>query len=465
MEKLAEKLSIKIQFEGRILAELEKAYIEAERKKEKRYMEFSLEEAELVCERIKITILTDDRLIDYLISEYMTSCWKLLETDIFKSRVSEKVYNPVSVRLIEIEKEDNDIEETPKSILKIMDYLTSVTDKPSGEMGYQYESIKFAAEYLIYAISETDNIKANEFQSRKALYDYVYDPERKEEVSDEKAVINIMDKVQKDYPELFLNVADSDITYENFKKRAQEILPTTHKAGSMDQSEPLNTYEAYAMLILFFIYPTIYRRFLSNPASKNVKVPDYFVFESVRESVEDLFSLEPFEGIPSELHQKNILEDTLHIRSFNAVTIYIMELIKEFDELLHLAQSQNTLSTLFILDEMIKDIPNIKRTWIKKYQELISIIDLYSKDKETEELVREVIKEKEINKDGINFAHESLLNLLEKYSSIDSEFRNTLEDRKTDKKDEYLDTVSNEIFKHIVKLYYKKTDDKPAYHK
>jgi len=33
MEKLAEKLSIKIQFEGRILAELEKAYIEAERKK------------------------------------------------------------------------------------------------------------------------------------------------------------------------------------------------------------------------------------------------------------------------------------------------------------------------------------------------------------------------------------------------------------------------------------------------
>jgi len=159
------------------------------------------------------------------------------------------------------------------------------------------------------------------------------------------------------------------------------------------------------------------------------------------------------------------LEDTLHIRSFNAVTIYIMELIKEFDELLHLAQSQNTLSTLFILDEMIKDIPNIKRTWIKKYQELISIIDLYSKDKETEELVREVIKEKEINKDGINFAHESLLNLLEKYSSIDSEFRNTLEDRKTDKKDEYLDTVSNEIFKHIVKLYYKKTDDKPAYHK
>src|SRR5699024_4302794 len=280
MEKLAEKLSIKIQFEGRILAELEKAYIEAERKKEKRYMEFSLEEAELVCERIKITILTDDRLIDYLISEYMTSCWKLLATDIFK--------------LIEIEKEDNDIEETPKSILKIMDYLTSVTDKPSGEMGYQYESIKFAAEYLIYAISETDNIKANEFQSRKALYDYVYDPERKEEVSDEKAVINIMDKVQKDYPELFLNVADSDITYENFKKRAQEILPTTHKAGSMDQSEPLNTYEAYAMLILFFIYPTIYRRFLSNPASKNVKVPDYFVFESVRESVEDLFSLEPF---------------------------------------------------------------------------------------------------------------------------------------------------------------------------
>src|SRR5699024_1021913 len=110
--------------------------------------------------------------IDYLISEYMISCCKLLETDIFKSRVSEKVYNPVSVRLIEIEKEDNDIEETPKSILKIMDYLTSVTDKPSGEMGYQYESIKFAAEYLIYAISETDNIKANEFQSRKALYDY-----------------------------------------------------------------------------------------------------------------------------------------------------------------------------------------------------------------------------------------------------------------------------------------------------
>src|SRR5699024_9674307 len=232
--------------------------------------------------------------------------------------VSEKVYNPVSVRLIEIEKEDNDIEETPKSILKIMDYLTSVTDKPSGEMGYQYESIKFAAEYLIYAISETDNIKANEFQSRKAF-------------------IKKIDNVKKDNTELFLNVADSDITYENFKKRAQEILPTTHKAGSMDQSEPLNTYEAYAMLILFFIYPTIYRRFLSNPASKNVKVPDYFVFESVRESVEDLFSLEPFEGIPSELHQKNILEDTLHIRSFNAVTIYIMELIKEFDELLHLA--------------------------------------------------------------------------------------------------------------------------------
>ncbi len=465
MEYLRTKLLLKIKLEVRRLVELELIYYEAIEKKKQTLKAIAVEEAVQVGENIRGIILSNNDLREDLIEEYKLYSDELLRTNYFKLLMFDEVNKYLMFNEGLIEDENTELKNIPDNILKIMDHLTKVTNKPSGQMGYQFELTKFATQYLMYTISEKDNIYDNEFQSRKALYEYIYDPKRDEILANKKAVRSMIDKIQKDYPDLFPNVADADVNYENFKKRAQEILPTTHKAGSMDQSEPLNTYEAYAILILFFIYPTRYRRFLSNPESKNVKVPDYFVLESVRESVEDLFMTEPFKAFPSEVFQKNVLEDTLHIRLFNAVTIYIMELIKEFDELLSLAKNQNTLSTLFVLDEMIKDIPNIRMTWTKKYDELIDLVDLYSKDSITKELVDEAIKEKENNKSDMNFVHDSLLDLLEKYSSIDSEFRNTLEDRKTDKKDEYLDTVSNEIFKHIVKLYYRKTDDKPAYHK
>lgn len=465
LEYLKTKFLLKIKLEVRRLVDLESLYYEALEKGKQTLKTVTLEEAEQVGENIRGIILSNNDLREDLTDEYKLYSNELLQTNYFKLLIFNEVDKFLMFNESLTEDQNTELKNIPDEILKIMDHLAKVTNKPSGQMGYQFELTKFATQYLIYTISEKDNINANEFQSRKALYEYIYDPKRDEIPANKKTVRSIIDKVQKDYPDLFPNEDDGGVNYENFKKRMQEILPSSRNEGSLDQSQPLNTYEAYATLILFFIYPTRYRRFLSNPKSKNVKVPDYFVLESVRESVEDLFMTEPFKAFPSEVFQKNVLEDTLHIRLFNAVTIYIMELIKEFDELLSLAKNQNTLSTLFILDEMIKDIPNIRMTWTKKYNELIDLVDLFSKDSTTKELVDEAIKEKENNKSDMNFVHDSLLDLLEKYSSIDSEFRDTLEDRKTDKKDEYLDTVSNEIFKHIVKLYYRKTDDKPAYHK
>ena len=72
------------------------------------------------------------------------------------------------------------------------------------------------------------------------------------------------------------------VTLDTAKKRMQQVIPSKHKEGTMNQSEELNVFRQHALLIVFLIYKTSYQQFLSSPTNRTV--PDSKTFEEVKKN-------------------------------------------------------------------------------------------------------------------------------------------------------------------------------------
>lgn len=440
-------LTLKIELEVCRLVDLERISVEATKLGNQDRLNLIAYELTNFSENIKKLICDNANVnVGDIFTEYSDTVLQLDEFREFAHQVKRE-----ALYLSELKyKEQNDtLSKMPNNIIRIMSSLTTVSNESQDSMGEKFNLRHFVSQFLIYTLSESESLLPVQEMNKKNLYDQVYGKD-----SEERGIRKKIEKIYKDYPSLYPSSSMKEISYETAKKRMQEMLPSKHKKNRLDQSHYLNIHEAHALLIHFLIYPSKYRRFLSNPNGKNVKVPDYEVFEMVRESIEDLFMLEPLSNIPSELFAKSVIEDTIHTRLFNAVTFFIMEIIREFLELMKLMSKQDTLGTLFALDQMISDVPEITKTWTNKYLEVIKEIHLLSDDEDVQKNVRNAIKDKE----SLSYARDNLLNLFEKYDTIyKGEF--AVEENEKEKE------AAGEIFKHVVKLFYQTDEGEIAYKK
>ena len=257
-------------------------------------------------------------------------------------------------------------------------------------------------------------------------------------------ILEKMTDVQNAHSSLFKG-DPAKISLDTAKKRMQQVLPSKHKEGTMNQSEELNVFQQQALLGILLIYKTSYQRFLSNPATQ--RVPDTRTFNEMKAVIEEFYQKQPISGIDDALFLKTVSEDTYHFALFNAFTRLTSAVLNEMNEIIVASRKYDSLSMLFIIDQMIESIPAYTSEWLSKYQEMAAEIDKISKFSEIQQVVQEAVEDEE----ALNYAKQTMLNMFSKFDSLQQDSENY----------DFVEVA----FKKIVKDYYNDDENKTAYAK
>ena len=342
-------------------------------------------------------------------------------------------------RFIEVEANDAQkirlSEETPEPILHIMQHLAAYGNGLNDLLGSNFYNQYFLSQYLVYRVNEDKFMFDSKKINKTELHELVYGTSE---------ILEKMTDVQNAHSSLFKG-DPAKISLDTAKKRMQQVLPSKHKEGTMNQSEELNVFQQQALLGILLIYKTSYQRFLSNPATQ--RVPDTRTFNEMKAVIEEFYQKQPISGIDDALFLKTVSEDTYHFALFNAFTRLTTAVLKEVNEIIVASRKYDTLSMLFIIDQMIDSMPAYTSEWLSKYQEMVSEIDKFAKYPEIQQTVLSALDDEE----ALNYAKQTMLNMFGKFDNLqqDSENHDFIE----------------EIFKRIVNDYYNDGEEKSAYAK
>lgn len=370
---------------------------------------------------------------------FLNECEKYLKTPMFmmSAKVCLKLYK-LQVMYQRME-QDRILATMPVPNVKIMDYLVDYGNNINDVLGRDFDSQNFLSQFLVYKTSE-DRLKiAPKRINKRELYDMVYEPGRaKTEIFDKITLI------QNKHKSIFKGKA-TFVNYDTAKKRMQQVIPSKHKEGTMDQSEKLNVFQQHALLMEFLIYKTSYQRFLSNPSTQNV--PGSGTFKEMKEILQEFLREEPISGINDELFLKTVIEDTYHFALFNAMTRLTTVVLKTINEIIEAARQYDSLSMLFVINQMIENTPTYTAEWIQKYKEMVDEIDKLAKIPEIEQAVLDAVDDEA----ALEYAKQTMLNMFSKFDNLqqDSENYDFMED----------------TFKKIVKDFYNDDEAKNAYSK
>ena len=330
-------------------------------------------------------------------------------------------------------------EESPEPILHIMQNLAAYGNGLNDLVGSNFYNQYFLSQFLIYRTNE-DRFKLDSKKINKTeLYKLVYDnPDSKLEI------LNNMTDIQNAHKSL-LKESSSDVNFKTAIKRMNQVIPSKHKEGTMNQSEELNIFQQQAVLICFLIYKSSYQRFLSNPSTQ--RVPDPRIFEEIKAAIEEFYQKRPISGVDDALFLKTLSEDTYHFALFNAITRLTTVVLSEMNEIVVASRKYDSLSMLFIIDQMIESVPAYTSEWLSKYQEMAAEIDKFSKFPEIQQVVREAAEDEE----ALNYAKQTMLNMFSKFDSLQQDSENY----------DFVEVA----FKKIVKDYYNDDENKTAYAK
>lgn len=326
-------------------------------------------------------------------------------------------------------------EETPEPILHVMQNLAAYGNGLNDLLGSNFYNQYFLSQYLVYRVNEDkfmfDSKKINKTELHKLVYGT-------------SEILEKMTDVQNAHSSLFKG-DPAKISLDTAKKRMQQVLPSKHKEGTMNQSDELNVFQQQALLGVLLIYKTSYQRFLSNPATQ--RVPDTRTFNEMKAVIEEFYQKHPISGIDDALFLKTVSEDSYHFAVFNAITRLTAAVLSEMNEIIIASRNYDSLSMLFIIDQMIESIPAYTSEWLSKYQEMVSEIDKFSKYPEIQQAVLGALDDEE----ALNYAKQTMLNMFGKFDNLqqDSENHDFIE----------------EIFKRIVNDYYNDGEEKSAYAK
>ena len=243
-------------------------------------------------------------------------------------------------RFIEVEANDAQkirlSEETPEPILHIMQHLAAYGNGLNDLLGSNFYNQYFLSQYLVYRVNEDKFMFDSKKINKTELHELVYGTSE---------ILEKMTDVQNAHSSLFKG-DPAKISLDTAKKRMQQVLPSKHKEGTMNQSEELNVFQQQALLGILLIYKTSYQRFLSNPATQ--RVPDTRTFNEMKAVIEEFYQKQPISGIDDALFLKTVSEDTYHFALFNAFTRLTTAVLKEVNEIIVASRKYDTLSMLFI---------------------------------------------------------------------------------------------------------------------
>ena len=342
-------------------------------------------------------------------------------------------------RFIEVEANDAQkirlSEETPEPILHIMQHLAAYGNGLNDLLGSNFYNQYFLSQYLVYRVNEDKFMFDSKKINKTELHELVYGTSE---------ILEKMTDVQNAHSSLFKG-DPAKISLDTAKKRMQQVLPSKHKEGTMNQSEELNVFQQQALLGILLIYKTSYQRFLSNPATQ--RVPDTRTFNEMKAVIEEFYQKQPISGIDDALFLKTVSEDTYHFALFNAFTRLTTAVLKEVNEIIVASRKYDTLSMLFIIDQMIDSMPAYTSEWLSKYQEMVSEIDKFAKYPEIQQAVLGALDDEE----ALNYAKQTMLNMFGKFDNLQQDSENY--------------DFMEEVFKKIVSDYYNDDETKSAYAK
>ena len=342
-------------------------------------------------------------------------------------------------RFIEVEANDAQkirlSEETPEPILHIMQHLAAYGNGLNDLLGSNFYNQYFLSQYLVYRVNEDKFMFDTKKINKTELHELVYGTSE---------ILEKMTDVQNAHSSLFKG-DPAKISLDTAKKRMQQVLPSRHKEGTMNQSEELNVFQQQALLGILLIYKTSYQRFLSNPATQ--RVPDTRTFNEMKAVIEEFYQKQPISGIDDALFLKTVSEDTYHFALFNAFTRLTTAVLKEVNEIIVASRKYDTLSMLFIIDQMIDSMPAYTSEWLSKYQEMVSEIDKFAKYPEIQQTVLSALDDEE----ALNYAKQTMLNMFGKFDNLQQDSENY--------------DFMEEVFKKIVSDYYNDDETKSAYAK
>ena len=342
-------------------------------------------------------------------------------------------------RFIEVEVNDAQkirlSEETPEPILHIMQHLAAYGNGLNDLLGSNFYNQYFLSQYLVYRVNEDKFMFDSKKINKTELHELVYGTSE---------ILEKMTDVQNAHSSLFKG-DPAKISLDTAKKRMQQVLPSKHKEGTMNQSEELNVFQQQALLGILLIYKTSYQRFLSNPATQ--RVPDTRTFNEMKAVIEEFYQKQPISGIDDALFLKTVSEDTYHFALFNAFTRLTTAVLKEVNEIIVASRKYDTLSMLFIIDQMIDSMPAYTSEWLSKYQEMVSEIDKFAKYPEIQQTVLSALDDEE----ALNYAKQTMLNMFGKFDNLQQDSENY--------------DFMEEVFKKIVSDYYNDDETKSAYAK
>lgn len=361
-------------------------------------------------------------------------------TDKFKE-VVHSIYNKY-MSGINKGKNDKLINKTPKLIQTIMQQLTAagndlrhINHFPSNNVYDQY----FLSQFMISKLDADSFVFDSKKINKRKLYDMVYGTD-----ANDFDIYDKIEKIQKKYTSVFEKV-NEDVSYDTAKKRLQQVLPSKHKDGTMNQSDELNVFKQNALLVIFLIYKTKYQRFLSNPTTQ--RVPDSITIEETKKAIEEFFKEYPISGVGDELFLKTVLEDTYHFVLFNALTRLTTSVLSAVNRISTFSIGYDSLQNLFIIDQMIESTPNLVNEWMKKLLESNTGFQNANESPEIQQSIFDAIEDEE----ALEYAKNTMLDMFEKY--------NTLHHEETDY------DFTEVIFKKIVKDYYASNGGGNAYAK
>ena len=342
-------------------------------------------------------------------------------------------------RFIEVEANDAQkirlSEETPEPILHIMQHLAAYGNGLNDLLGSNFYNQYFLSQYLVYRVNEDKFMFDSKKINKTELHELVYGTSE---------ILEKMTDVQNAHSSLFKG-DPAKISLDTAKKRMQQVLPSKHKEGTMNQSEELNVFQQQALLGILLIYKTSYQRFLSNPATQ--RVPDTRTFNEMKAVIEEFYQKQPISGIDDALFLKTVSEDTYHFALFNAFTRLTTAVLREMNGIIVNARQHDSLAMLFVIDQMIESIPAYTSEWLSKYQEMAAEIDKISKFSEIQQVVQEAVEDEE----ALNYAKQTMLNMFSKFDSLQQDSENY----------DFVEVA----FKKIVKDYYNDDENKTAYAK
>lgn len=330
-------------------------------------------------------------------------------------------------------------EETPEPILHVMQNLAAYGNGLNDLLGGNYYNQYFLSQYLVYRINENRFMFDSKKINKTELYELVYG-----NADSELEILNKITDVQSTYKSLFKGDS-TEISLDTAKKRMQQVLPSQHKEGTMNQAEELNVFQQHALLIVFLIYKTSYQRFLSNPSTQ--RVPDSRTFEKMKSVIEEFSEKHPISGIDDALFLKTVSEDTHHFALFNAFTRLTTALLSEVNEMIIESRQHDSLSMLFIIDQMIENIPVYTSAWLEKFQVMVAEIDKFAEYPEIQQAVLNAVDDDE----ALEYAKQTMMNMFAKFENLQKDSENY--------------DFTEEVFKKIVRDFYNDDETKSAYAK